>query len=469
MDRSTPTRSSGNGEGLSYIVVTGKVPYAKQQLAYKEALGKAELRLPNDQSPDYGPPLVERAEVIAGVADKDLKWTVVSSSRSENSLTKGRLSPLRDPFLKVDHESPVLTEQLYALAQGDWDPEAIVPPEFRAADFAATAAAASAEAPPVDAPPAEDGSAPEEPGAFPGGVSGAMGRPVMGRPGMGRPAGSMGRPPQGQIGRNSTVVSVDYLMFRFFDFSAEPGKRYRYRVRLFCRNPNYNVEPNQLANEASGKRAWNFVDQADATAPLSVPNDGSLIAGMYQPAKGPNEAAAHVILIQYLKEGGKTAIKELQPLLRGQLANLEAKANETFILDINAGELAQADMPVKFRNNIMLLDVNAAERGAPADVLVMNADGKLVVISAEAEQTKFQDFQTKIKAAEVERRKAEKAEKEAAEKAKDRKRNSSRGGLDRGNRMDENGIGRPNVNDPNQGNNGRLDPSLDPFGGNPIQ
>ncbi|GAG45896.1 unnamed protein product, partial [marine sediment metagenome] len=37
-----------------------------------------------------------------------------------------------------------------------------------------------------------------------------------------------------------------YLLFRFFDFSVEPGKHYQYRARLVLNNPNYRVEPRYL-------------------------------------------------------------------------------------------------------------------------------------------------------------------------------------------------------------------------------
>ncbi len=55
-----------------------------------------------------------------------------------------------------------------------------------------------------------------------------------------------------------TRVSVDgeLLLFRYFDFSVEPGKTYRYRVRLILQNPNFGrriADAGGLAHVVAGK------------------------------------------------------------------------------------------------------------------------------------------------------------------------------------------------------------------------
>src|SRR6185312_4963931 len=47
--------------------------------------------------------------------------------------------------------------------------------------------------------------------------------------------------------RTSLPKGVDNLLFRFFDFTVEPGKKYKYRVRLVLSDANYNVPDNMLA------------------------------------------------------------------------------------------------------------------------------------------------------------------------------------------------------------------------------
>ena len=40
----------------------------------------------------------------------------------------------------------------------------------------------------------------------------------------------------------------DYRLFRFIDYTVEPGKQYRYRVKLTLQNPNRDVPINSLRN-----------------------------------------------------------------------------------------------------------------------------------------------------------------------------------------------------------------------------
>src|SRR5262249_33998587 len=47
----------------------------------------------------------------------------------------------------------------------------------------------------------------------------------------------------GQAAMEHTTLpkGVDYYLLRFFDFSVEPGKKYKYRVKLVLKDPNYNL------------------------------------------------------------------------------------------------------------------------------------------------------------------------------------------------------------------------------------
>ena len=426
-----------NSAGLSFVVVTGRIPYAKQLKAFKEAVGTAEYRLPTDNTPEYLSPLVERAEVLPGAVEKDLKWVKVSGTKAPSTATKDRLSKMPDPFLDPQYLSDALTEPVYTLALGEWDPETIVPEEFRLKELPADAAAATA--PVEEAPPAEgdDAIRPDDLGTGPGSVSGGPGvqqlggnRPMGGgaRPmgGGGRPMGGGGRPMGGRpmgggnaMGgarpagvANANEPTVDKYLFRFFDFSAEPGKRYRYRVRLFLKNPNEGVEARYLEDAKLAQQSFRYTEPSAPTEPASVPNDGTLIAGTYKPPAGPVEAAANVVLTQFIEQGGRTAIKELPQLFRGQLANISTKAAEAMIIEDETGELQPSDESVKFQNNLMLLDVSPADRNKPADVLIMNAEGKLVVLSGEAEKDRYADLTKKIAKVKLDQLKASKEEKD---------------------------------------------------------
>ncbi len=211
---------------------------------------------------------------------------------------------------------------------------------------------------------------------------------------------------------NGNEVAVDKLLFRFFDFSAEPGKRYRYRVRLFLKNPNEGVEARFLEDPKLAQQTYRYTAASDPTEPASVPNDGTLIAGTYKPAPPTGEATANVVLTQFIEQGGRTAVKDMPQLFRGQLANIDAKATEAMILEDETGELLPSKESVKFQNNLMLLDVSPADRNKPADVLIMNGEGKLVVLSGEAEKDRYADLSKKLAKAKLDQLKASKEEKD---------------------------------------------------------
>jgi hypothetical protein len=100
---------------------------------------------------------------------------------------------------------------------------------------------------------------------------GPEGGPGMGGPGMG-PGGRMPIGPggpegggafrggSGQAASQHTTLpkGVDYYLLRFFDYSVEPGKRYKYRVKLVVHDPNFNMPPTVLAPAVLDRQAKEF-------------------------------------------------------------------------------------------------------------------------------------------------------------------------------------------------------------------
>ena len=74
-----------------------------------------------------------------------------------------------------------------------------------------------------------------------GGMLGGRG----GEGGYGRGGGGGGMRSATQ--KTTVAKGVDFWLLRFFDFSVEPGKRYKYRVRLVLADPNYGLPPQMLA------------------------------------------------------------------------------------------------------------------------------------------------------------------------------------------------------------------------------
>jgi len=166
---------------------------------------------------------------------------------------------------------------------------------------------------------------------MPGGMPGMPGMPGTGATsntmmpsggemgyGFGRPGGS------GTIARVEKLVK--YQLFRFFDFSVEPGRHYRYRVQLVLANPNYSVEPRFLEQEDLGKKSWTAAAWSDPTEVVAVPRDSQLLAGSVKaPRTWPGilyEPTASVLAVTIRMEDGLEAAQEYS-VYRGHLANFE--------------------------------------------------------------------------------------------------------------------------------------------------
>jgi hypothetical protein len=80
--------------------------------------------------------------------------------------------------------------------------------------------------------------------AMMGQMGSAMAGPMSSMMGMGMGMGAM----RTGTGLDRLVVNSQYLLFRYLDFDVEPGKAYRYRVRLTLRNPNFDLSPEELGS-----------------------------------------------------------------------------------------------------------------------------------------------------------------------------------------------------------------------------
>jgi hypothetical protein len=65
---------------------------------------------------------------------------------------------------------------------------------------------------------------------------------------------------------------AEYRLFRFIDESVDPGKAYRYRVKVELPNPNYGLDPRMLADQkAAGNELLSSVSEPTATVMLPTP------------------------------------------------------------------------------------------------------------------------------------------------------------------------------------------------------
>jgi hypothetical protein len=112
---------------------------------------------------------------------------------------------------------------------------------------------------------AADGGAEEElvdPSPFPFAAGGGGGDFAFGG------AGEMG---------GAMLDGAEFRLFRFIDTTVKPGQRYRYRVRLSVRNPNFGIDRQHLADPTSAKNELLPSKESNETPPVSVPDATALL------------------------------------------------------------------------------------------------------------------------------------------------------------------------------------------------
>ena len=167
---------------------------------------------------------------------------------------------------------------------------------------------------------------------LPVGLSGSPSGPGSVLPGTipgASPPGLEGYGPQGPMPgsvRGSLAGGLsfpEFKLFRFIDRTVEPGKRYRYRVRLFLANPNFNRDPHLLERLELGREPWIITPWSEPSNVVEVPRDDRLLVLGVKPSLGyQTDPTAKVALLKWIPKHGEMAFKEQERVSRGQLLNL---------------------------------------------------------------------------------------------------------------------------------------------------
>jgi hypothetical protein len=155
---------------------------------------------------------------------------------------------------------------------------------------------------------------------------------------------------------NKEPEEPDFWLVRFFDFSVEQGKSYRYRICLVLRNPNYAIDSLHLepdvaarkekvlaeaerlrqANDVRGYNAKLFTwwalesKPSEPTPVISVPRDYDLLAVS---VKAPlavrpwDEPAGSILVVKWVESAGKEVFTT-KDVRRGDVANYVANFPE---------------------------------------------------------------------------------------------------------------------------------------------
>lgn len=125
-------------------------------------------------------------------------------------------------------------------------------------------------------------------------------------------------------------------LFRFVDYKVEPGKKYRYRVKLWLANPNYKLPPQILEDESFSKEAWLITDWCNPSNVVRVPFDTGVLAGPAKAGRVPFiEPRVTVGITVFRPTPGLTSFKEFPDQPRGT------------ILDFSAADVKKMNPPKK--------------------------------------------------------------------------------------------------------------------------
>lgn len=216
----------------------------------------------------------------------------------------------------------------------------------------------------------------------------------------------------------------EYTLFRFFDFNVEPGKKYRYRVRLLLANPFYALDPKYLNDEmkrlreqavqeyqakmAAGDRAgaqaarakWAYIETpfSEESEPITVPPDTQLLAASVSPPlRAVGEPSGTVMVVRWVASNGQEAFESFA-VKRGSVPNYrgrqfppgaaqEETTKTTLRVAAPAGGATAETFTVDYITDAVILDLAGGGRlpgrdadiSAPGQILVLNADGTLQV------------------------------------------------------------------------------------------
>jgi hypothetical protein len=224
-----------------------------------------------------------------------------------------------------------------------------------------------------------------------GGRGGPMGGYEGGYGGGGYASGRSGLGPDGE-------PQVAEWLLRFFDFSVQPGKKYRYRVRLAMLDPNGLAPLDSLdsaviarvkkdkASRKANATPYRFTEWSKPSGVISVPLAGGVSVASAKPAaEGFNtEPSVKLLVESYGTDEKQNAIQvaKEKDFQRGSVANMTEDAERL----VEQGRAIDPVDDFKFQSDITVLDIMGGERLTrkemrPGSVLLMDPAGQLFVRS----------------------------------------------------------------------------------------
>ena len=450
-----------------WAIVVAKVPIKEQVKLYRDAFENARDSNPAADVPQYLGYFVDRAEVRPGDEDKDLTWQRVSVYDGKSTIPIAPVVSADAIYGKPEDPNPAskkaavngvvtnwamqmpeivdprylgdgaLAFPLPPLVGRDWGSEVThsevplaidaLPPEEEVTTPDAAQPAAATDAEPTDffsgGPAAGAGMAGRQPAmggrggygtsevdrggydgrGYGGGMGGRGGYSRGGEEGY-RGGGYASAGAGGTLGQNGEPQAPHWLL-RFFDFSVEPGKKYKYRIQLAMLDPNQpfgarfvstdSLDPaaqSRIKKERTARKVrpgvppppYRLTEWSKPTAPVSVPLAGSVKVASAKPATDKfNDEPSTSLLVESFgndEKGNAVQVAEDENFHRGNVANLTKDTK--MLVEQNRAYDPVPKFP--FRTGITVVDIRGGERltreaQRTARVLLMGPAGQLFV------------------------------------------------------------------------------------------
>ena len=206
------------------------------------------------------------------------------------------------------------------------------------------------------------------------------------------------------------------VLFRYIDFDIEPGKAYRYRVRLVLRNPNFGVPVDQVNTPSVVEGQIRETPESEPSNVATVSEDYAYFLTSVRPPRGTASKIAEMLVYEWFDESG-TLIKGK---LGMELGDYIGGKQKTHVLRPDKMTFEKED-DVPFKTNDLLVDAMAVyrldrdlhsdlktpeglsrhESGVPPEALVIDREGRLKEIdpiSLASLQKKYESNYEKEKA-----------------------------------------------------------------------
>lgn len=396
-----------------WVTVLAKIPMAQQHQMYEDALKNTRGYDPTKDVPDYFGYQVERSEITDEGAGP---WQSLGDVTALGIAKQMDTWPVQTPELvSPQYLHPVLTFPLPPMIMRPWgddvthsDMPLLTPDEMMAELEAEAAAAAETDEEVAEGEISafdrvmdrkralEERNDPSR--MYSGAESLELGGGILPQGSYSGPEGGGGWGGTARLGEEGEFVlptyqwdhRTDFILFRYFDSRVEPGKRYRYRIRLVLTDVNLNQPESQLdpkVNErkAASKSRYFFTDWSEESPVATVPQPGLVFVKGAKISNNPSASESEAeLLIKSLDSEYAAEIGVADMFTRGSVLNLQRQAQIIWssLYDVQQ----QPDSPVfDLFTGQTLVDFDGGDKLggraplAPVRALLMDSSGRMTV------------------------------------------------------------------------------------------